>query len=95
MNAKREVNRRRFLASTAVTATFTVIPRHVLGAPGRPSANDRLNIAAVGVGGMGSHDIRSVPTENVVAICDVDANRGRSSQTVSWRQDLYRFPPDA
>jgi predicted dehydrogenase len=75
MRAKREVNRRRFLASTAVTATFTVIPRHVLGAPGRPSANDRLNIAAVGAGGMGSHDIRSVPTENVVAICDVDANR--------------------
>jgi hypothetical protein len=52
MSAKREVNRRRFLASTAVTATFTVIPRHVLGAPGRPSANDRLNIAAVGAGGM-------------------------------------------
>ncbi len=58
MSAKREVNRRRFLASTAVTATFTVIPRHVLGAPGRPSANDRLNIAEVGAGGMGSHDIR-------------------------------------
>jgi predicted dehydrogenase len=31
-----------------------------------------LNIASVGVGGMGSNDIANVGTENVVALCDVD-----------------------
>ena len=80
MNNKRKTTRRGFLAgSTAAVATFTIIPRHVLGAPGQPSANDKLNIASVGVGGMGSHDIRQVPTENVVAICDVDANRAAAA----------------
>jgi predicted dehydrogenase len=29
-------------------------------------------VAAIGVGGMGSGDIRNVPNENVVALCDVD-----------------------
>ena len=28
--------------------------------------------AGVGVGGMGSGDVRRVPTENIVAVCDVD-----------------------
>ncbi len=74
MSAKQAFNRRRFLAGTTAVATFTIIPRHVLGAPGQPSANNKLNIASVGVGGMGSGDVRRVPTENIVAICDVDAN---------------------
>ena len=73
MRTKQRLNRRQLLAGTA--ATFTIIPRHVLGAPGQPSANNKLNIAAVGVGGAGSRDVRSVPTENVVALCDVDANQ--------------------
>lgn len=43
--------------------------RRVLG------ANDRLNIAGVGVGGKGWTDITSVDSENIVGVCDVDANR--------------------
>jgi predicted dehydrogenase len=76
------VTRRTFLAGTtaaATVSTFTIIPGHVLGQPGQPSANHKLNVAAVGVGGMGSGDIRNVPTENVVAICDVDANHANRS----------------
>jgi predicted dehydrogenase len=80
MSTKHQPSRRQFLAGTA--AAFTIIPRRVPGAPGEPSANNKLNVASVGVGGMGSHDIRSVPTENVVAICDVDsrhaANAGKN-----------------
>jgi predicted dehydrogenase len=74
MNRKPAFDRRRFLASTAAVTAFTIIPRHVLGAPGQPSANEKLNIANVGVGGMGYHDIQQAPTENIVAICDVDAS---------------------
>jgi predicted dehydrogenase len=72
MNAKQRLSRRRFLSGTAAASAVTIIPRHVLGAPGQPSANNKLNVASVGVGGMGSGDIRSVPSENVVALCDVD-----------------------
>jgi predicted dehydrogenase len=75
MTRKSGFNRRQFLAGTASAASFTIIPRHVLGTADLPSANNKLNIASVGVGGMGFNDIRSVPTENVVALCDVDAQR--------------------
>ncbi|HNR98245.1 MAG TPA: Gfo/Idh/MocA family oxidoreductase [Planctomycetota bacterium] len=75
MRATRKLGRRGFLGGAAAVAAFNVIPRHVLGSAGEPSANNKLNIAGIGVGGMGSHDIRSVPGENIVAVCDVDAGR--------------------
>ncbi len=78
MNRKKRFGRRQFLAGTAAVTTFTVIPRRVLGAPGQPSANNKLNVAGVGVNGMGGNDIRRVSrTENIVAICDVDANAAK------------------
>lgn len=39
------------------------------------SPNEKLNIAAVGVGGKGGSDIAHCATENIVALCDVDAKR--------------------
>ena len=96
MNGKSGFNRRQFLAGTAAATAFTIIPRHVLGAPGQPSANEKLNIAGVGVGGMGGNDIRQVPTENIVAICDVDAHKAAADgQAVSRGEDLQRLPRDA
>ena len=79
MNTKQSLSRRRFLSGTTAAAAVTIIPRHVLGAPGQPSANNKLNIAGVGVGGMGSGDIQRVPTENIVAVCDVDANQAANA----------------
>ena len=75
MDTKRDCNRRQFIAGTTAAAAFTIVPRAVLGQPGQPPANEKLNIAGVGIGGMGSGDIRRVPTENIVAVCDVDARR--------------------
>lgn len=43
------------------------------------SANEKLNIACVGVGGQGQTDLRGVMHENIVALCDVDAERARES----------------
>jgi len=79
MSTKQQSTRRQFLAGTTAAAAATIIPRHVLGAEGQPSANNKLNIAGVGVGGMGSGDVRRVPGENIVAICDVDANAAARS----------------
>ncbi len=69
----KEISRRQFLGQSAVaTAGLMVIPRHVLGGPGQTAPSDLLNIGCVGVGGKGSSDIRSLSTENIVALCDVD-----------------------
>ncbi len=68
------MTRRGFLGSAAAgAAMFTFIPARVLGAEGTPSANNKLNIAGVGVGGMGGGNIGAMAgSENIVALCDVD-----------------------
>ena len=66
--------RRAFLASAAaVTAGFTIVPRHVLGGQaGTPAPSDKLNVACVGIGGMGKSNLKNCAEENIVALCDVD-----------------------
>ena len=49
-----------------------VVPRHVLGGTGYQAPSDTLNVAGVGVGGMGANNLRSVESENIVALCDID-----------------------
>ena len=72
-------SRRKFIRNAAIAgAGLTIVPRHVIGR-GFAAPSDRLNIAAVGVGGMGRNNIVNVATENIVALCDVDwgfANEG-------------------
>jgi len=66
------LSRREFVGTAASLAAFTFIPSHVLGWAGRDSANNKLNIACIGVGGMGASNINQCSTENIVALCDVD-----------------------
>jgi predicted dehydrogenase len=69
--------RRDFLKSTAAAAAgFTIVPRHVLGGPGQTPPSDLLNIAAIGVGGMGRSNLVNLATQNIVALCDVDWGYG-------------------
>ena len=65
--------RRDFVKTMAVTgAGLTIVPRHVLG-KGQTPPSDRLNIAGVGVGGMGRINLLNLGTENnIVALADVD-----------------------
>jgi len=76
MEPKRTPNRRHVMAGAAA-ATVTIVSPHVLGGPGKTPPSEKLNIAGVGIGGKGYHDVRSVPTENIVALCDVDSNYTR------------------
>jgi predicted dehydrogenase len=72
-SASARLPRRRFLAgAAAATAGFTIVPRHVLGGQGQLAPSDKLNIAAVGIGGMGKENLKRLATENIVALCDVD-----------------------
>lgn len=72
-DARSRLTRRTFLTRTALAASaFSVVPRHVLGLGEATPPSERLNIAGIGVGGQGGHDLARMNTENVVALCDVD-----------------------
>jgi len=69
------MKRRSFLSSAgAGAAAFTLLPRHVLGGTGYKTPSDKLNIAGVGVGGMGANYLKGCESENIVALADVDDN---------------------
>ncbi len=40
------------------------------------SPNEKLNIGCIGIGGQGASDVGNVSSQNIVALCDVDAERG-------------------
>jgi len=67
------LNRRRFLAAATSLAAFTLLPRHVLGAD-QTTPGQKLNIAGIGVGGMGAANLEHLSSQNIVALCDVDLN---------------------
>jgi predicted dehydrogenase len=68
------VSRRKFIASSALASgAFMVLPSRVLGRDGAASPNEKLNIAGIGIGGQGGNDIGQMTSENIVALCDVDA----------------------
>jgi len=79
----RQLNRRDFLRNAAWTGSGLVIlsnSRLVRGT----QANEKLNIAAIGIGGRGAADVNGVAGENIVALCDVDEKRAA--------QTFERFP---
>ncbi len=70
----RHLTRRDLLRKAALTGSGLVIlsnSRLVRGT----EANEKLNIAGIGVGGRGAADINGVANENIVALCDVDHER--------------------
>jgi len=84
----KKISRRDFIGTTAAVAAFTIVPRHVLGGLGHIPPSEKLNVAGVGIGGMGKRNILDIagfeltkeqeiipkdkPGENIVALCDVD-----------------------
>jgi predicted dehydrogenase len=83
------VSRREFIETAAATgAAIAIVPRHVLGRGFTPPS-DLLNIACVGIGGMGRNNMRAVASQNIVALCDVDWDyAGRSVDR--FKTDLER-----
>ncbi|MEL7118910.1 MAG: Gfo/Idh/MocA family oxidoreductase [Bacteroidota bacterium] len=65
--------RRQFLKDSGVMmAAFAIVPSHVVSGLGHTTPSDKLNIAGIGVGGMGRSNLRNMKSENIVALCDVD-----------------------
>src|SRR5210317_503166 len=53
-----KMNRRHFMKSTAASVgLFSIVPAHVLGKNGQTPPSGKLNIAGVGVGGMGKGNL--------------------------------------
>lgn len=82
-------SRREFITtSAAALAGFTILPSHAMSGFGHTAPSDKLNIAGIGIGGMGKNNLANVAkTENIVALCDVD-----------WRDRVarvFKLYPDA
>src|SRR5258707_15811639 len=71
MSANNAIPRRKFLSQAAAVAAVTIVPRHVMGR-GLVPPSDKLNIAGIGVGGMGRANLIILASQNIVPFCDVD-----------------------
>ena len=64
---KSGISRRQFLGNTAAAAAmFTIVPSKVVSGLGYKAPSDKLNIAAVGIGGMGASNLANLKSENIV-----------------------------
>jgi predicted dehydrogenase len=80
-------SRREFVATGAIAAAgWMIVPRHVLG-QGQTPPSDLVNIAVVGIHGMGAVNAQAVMSQNIVAICDVDDNLLKA-KLESWKRSL-------
>jgi len=67
-------SRRRFLGRAAISsAAFMIVPSYVLGRGDTKPPSEKLNLAGIGVGGQGASDLKQLESENIIALCDVDA----------------------
>jgi predicted dehydrogenase len=75
----RALNRRKFLQHTSAAVGFWVATRESRSESRSP--NERLRVAAIGVGGKGKTDVSSVAEAGaeIVALCDVDDERAKDS----------------
>lgn len=83
-----QMNRRDALKTSAALAAGLY-----LGAGAQPtfarSANEKINIACIGVGGRGSANVGGCSGENLVAFCDVDDQR--AGKTYNKYPNVKRF----
>jgi len=79
------ISRRHFLSTTAMAATaVTILPSNVIAGLGHKAPSDKLNIAGIGVGGMGFTNLTNMDSENIVALCDVDAKYAGRNAFRKW-----------
>lgn len=68
-------------------SAFTIVPRYVLAGAGATPPSEKLNIAAIGIGGQGAGNVSTVSQgNNIVALCDVDSRHAG---------DTFKKFPDA
>jgi predicted dehydrogenase/type 1 glutamine amidotransferase len=79
--SSRNISRRGFLGSAAMTLAGLAFPESILAqkeGSARPGPNDRIGIGVIGCGGRGRHLMnicKRFPDVDIVAVCDVDNSR--------------------
>src|SRR5579885_1474935 len=71
------MKRRQFLQNTSTYIAGSALIPSALKASTKIAASDKINVAAIGINGMGWADITNVlknPEAQLVALCDVDKN---------------------
>lgn len=99
-NKTQSVTRRKFLqTATTGIAAFTIVPSYVLGGARHKAPSEKLNIAGVGVGGMGKGNLMAVcdpnadpsaQQTNVVALCDVDDRYAAATYSLYPKARTFR-----
>ncbi len=96
--SKDKISRRTFVFGTAVMAAGCATSKAKkyaarYTAPRKVSANDKLNIAGIGVGGKGSSDVDGAAAaggNNIVALCDVDQKRAAETFKRYPKAKIYK-----
>ena len=70
----KRIDRREFLTTSAGAAALGGVFVNTIAAAPSKSPNEKLNIACVGTANRALGDIKGVKSENIIALCDVDAN---------------------
>ena len=95
MSKPDSTSRREFITTgAAAAAAWMIVPRHVIAQRGQglTPPSDLLNIAIIGINGMGAVNAQAVMSQNIVAICDVD-DRLVDARIDAWRRSLAPPPP--
>ena len=93
MSSTDQLTRRGFIRRSGALAAGSValpcfVPSHVLAAPGRPGANDRIGVGYIGCGRR-ANQLMGLPAEGrIVAGADIDLNR---AEAVAAKRDCRAY----
>ncbi|WP_026475247.1 Gfo/Idh/MocA family oxidoreductase [Alkaliflexus imshenetskii] len=91
-------NRREFIRNISMGAAGLTIGGMLVGfkpsLAGKPGANDRVNLACVGIGNQGATDIMALYNTglcNIVALCDTDMGARHTERMMNQFPDAARY----
>jgi predicted dehydrogenase len=87
------LNRRQFMTYAAAAGAATIVPRHVLGGPRHIPPSETIQVAGIGIGGVGHGQIQSIgkqPGTNIAVLCDVDDKYAARTYEVYPQARRYR-----
>lgn len=88
------IDRRHMLKGTALTfASMALPPAYAARSARRIAASDRVNVAAIGAGGMGAANMEQLTGQNIVAIADPDLSHVAQSFVDKQGNSIARRAP--
>ncbi|MEZ5071640.1 MAG: Gfo/Idh/MocA family oxidoreductase [Bacteroidales bacterium] len=84
MTKEKNMTRRQFVGTATAASAFTIVPRSVLGGPGRTAPSDRLNLAYIGCGTQGLREMADLLKNEDVQITSVCDPNLYSTDYVDW-----------